>query len=181
MPGRAAEASAAKKVANNLKKALGLEGNDDKSINRAADAAAENVMRNITTLKSAAEELVDHIEAMNNLKAPKKSEETAEEIGKITDAREKEKIHEASRKAVLNNPKNAALKKAVEDKAAADQAAKEAEAKKDEAQAKIEQEEKIAALNKAQKEADEAAEQAAKIKGKLEAALEAASSENKSL
>jgi hypothetical protein len=50
------------------------------------------------------------------------------------------------------------LKKAVEEKAAADDASAKAEQAKDIAQAKIEREEKKAALTKATKEADEAAD-----------------------
>lgn len=61
VPGKAAESSRAKKVANDLKKAIGDVETDD--LDAAASAAAEAVMSKRSTLREAAEDLVNR---MNN-------------------------------------------------------------------------------------------------------------------
>lgn len=121
-----------------------MDGDTD-DLNAAASAAAESVISKKQSLKEAAEDLVDRMNSINNGldKKPEKTsspiDDVVQEIGKLKkDAIQKEQANEKSKNAMLKNPKNANLKKALDDKAKAIEDESKAEEKKIETEMKAE-------------------------------------------
>ena len=122
-----------------------MDGDTD-DLNAAASAAAESVISKKQSLKEAAEDLVERMNSINNGldKKPEKTspspiDDVVQEIGKLKkDAIQKEQANENSKNAMLKNPKNASLKKALDDKAKAIEDESKAEEKKIETEMKAE-------------------------------------------